>query len=258
MFPHYPKTYHLADSRLPPGNENQVGLWEVPFERVLGHHLVIEEKVDGSQAGILFDGNGDLVVFSRGSLCPRNQNFGPLWLWVEQRQDNLFDVLGDRYILYAEWAALCHTIYYDALPAFFLEDDVYDSWEEEWLSTAARRTLLKPLRASCGLVSVPVLHEGQIDSLEALKSFVGPSAFKSKEWVHAMVNKVRQRKIPVEETLEWLDPSTLMEGLYIKVEKEGRVTGRLKWVRYDFLQTILNSSGHWNKRPPLPNQLKKS
>jgi hypothetical protein len=34
------------------------------------------------------------------------------------------------------------------------------------------------------------------------------------------------------------DPSALMEGLYIKVEEEGIVQSRYKYVRSDFLNTI--------------------
>ena len=234
-------------------------MWECPWERVVGHHLVIEEKVDGSQAGICFDEDFDLVVFSRGTRCPRDRNFGPLWLWAEARLDDLFDVLETRYVLYGEWAWLLHTIYYDLLPDYFLEDDVYDTHTGEWLSTEARRRLLEPLRGHARLVSVPVLHEGPVESLEALKALVGRSAFKSDKWPYSMINMARDRGInDVENVLEWVDPSDDMEGLYIKVEKDGQVLGRLKWVRYAFVQKIVEQDTHWSKRRPIPNQLVRS
>jgi hypothetical protein len=51
--------------------------------------------------------------------------------------------------------------------------------------------------------------------------------------------------------------SDLMEGLYIKVEENGQVSQRCKFVRRDFLTTILDSQTHWLDRPILPNQLQK-
>ncbi|MGI9410217.1 MAG: hypothetical protein ACR2OV_09095, partial [Hyphomicrobiaceae bacterium] len=51
------------------------------------------------------------------------------------------------------------------------------------------------------------------------------------------------------------DPSDLMEGLYIKIEEQGRVVERLKYVRADFLTTVVNSDSHWQSRPILPNRL---
>ena len=46
-----------------------------------------------------------------------------------------------------------------------------------------------------------------------------------------------------------------MEGLYVKIEEEGAVTGRFKYVRHDFLATVLDSESHWQSRPVLPNRL---
>ena len=46
-----------------------------------------------------------------------------------------------------------------------------------------------------------------------------------------------------------------MEGLYIKVEEEGKVMERLKYVRQDFLSTVQESESHWHARPILKNLL---
>ena len=53
------------------------------------------------------------------------------------------------------------------------------------------------------------------------------------------------------------DNSMLMEGLYIKVEENGIVVDRLKYVRYGFLQTVVESGTHWLDRPIIPNKLDK-
>jgi hypothetical protein len=49
--------------------------------------------------------------------------------------------------------------------------------------------------------------------------------------------------------------SDLSEGLYVKQELAGEVIGRYKFVRPDFVQTILDSGSHWSARPILPNKL---
>ena len=48
------------------------------------------------------------------------------------------------------------------------------------------------------------------------------------------------------------DASGLMEGLYIKVEEDGVVRERYKFVRRDFLQTVIDSGSHWMERPRNP------
>lgn len=50
--------------------------------------------------------------------------------------------------------------------------------------------------------------------------------------------------------------SGLMEGLYIKVEDGGEMTGRYKYVRRGFLQSVLDSGIHWQDRPLLANRLR--
>jgi len=44
----------------------------------------------------------------------------------------------------------------------------------------------------------------------------------------------------------------LMEGLYVKVEEEGVVRGRYKYVRASFLQAVFASESHWMDRPIIP------
>jgi hypothetical protein len=46
-----------------------------------------------------------------------------------------------------------------------------------------------------------------------------------------------------------------MEGLYIKVEEDGRTVDRYKWVRAGFLTAILDAGTHWLDRPIVANGL---
>ena len=46
-----------------------------------------------------------------------------------------------------------------------------------------------------------------------------------------------------------------MEGIYIKVEENGRVVDRMKYVRASFLQTVEESPTNWLDRPIVPNRI---
>lgn len=49
--------------------------------------------------------------------------------------------------------------------------------------------------------------------------------------------------------------SGLMEGLYIKVEENGQVVDRMKFVRAAFLQSVAFSESNWIDKPIIPNKL---
>ena len=55
----YPRTHHLEGSRLQPGDEDSQS---VPFALLAGRYLVIEEKLDGANAGISFDAAGKQLL----------------------------------------------------------------------------------------------------------------------------------------------------------------------------------------------------
>ncbi len=57
------------------------------------------------------------------------------------------------------------------------------------------------------------------------------------------------------EVFSWSDESDKMEGLYLKVESDGEVVERFKWVRHGFLQTVAAADNHWLDRPVVPNLL---
>ena len=51
------------------------------------------------------------------------------------------------------------------------------------------------------------------------------------------------------------DDSLLMEGVYIKVEDEERVVGRMKVLREDF-EKVRTDDQKWGRRPLFPNKLR--
>lgn len=250
-FPKSPKCIHVEDSRLP--DDSPAAHYGASFGAVLaGRLLIVEEKVDGSEAGIGFDEDASLVVVSRGNPAPRDHNFAPLWAWAEQNEDALFDMLDLRYVLYAEWMHLLHTVFYDRLPGYLLHSDMYDRETGRWLDTPARFARVAPLE----LPSVPILKTGPVASMDALRALVGPASFRSDNWVDQLFSASGSSAKHQGQVCSRVDPSGDMEGLYIKVEEGGHVVGRYKWIRPGFLQAILDSGQHWKARPPVANLLR--
>lgn len=247
----YPRTRHLEGSRLQPGDED---LESMPFAELAGRHLVVEEKIDGANAALRFDSVGTLLLQSRGHYLQggaREKHFDLFKRWASSHAPALHARLGDRYVLYGEWLYAKHTIFYDALPHYFLEFDVLDTTDGTFLSTARRRELLD----GAPIVSVPVLSEGAIRAYGALTSLVGRARYKTTGWKARLRAAAEARHVDADRVVRETDASDEMEGLYIKLEEGGRVTGRFKYVRHGFLTSVVDSGSHWLKRPIVPNEL---
>jgi hypothetical protein len=247
----YPRTPHLAGSRLQPGDED---LSQTPFAEIRGRHLVVEEKLDGANAAISFTADGELRLQSRGHYLtggPRERQFAPFKSWASTITPVLRPVLTDRFVLYGEWMYAKHTVYYDALPHYFCEFDILDRATGAFLDTPGRRAML----AGTPVVSVPVLRTGTFGTLDSLTSLVGPSTVRTPAWRDSLHAAAREAGVDPGRAAAETDPGDDMEGLYIKHEEDGRVAGRYKWVRAGFLQAVLDSGSHWADRTIVPNRL---
>lgn len=247
----YPRTRHLEGSRFQHGDHD---LEAVAFKDVRGQFFVVEEKMDGANAGVSFDPDGKLLLQSRGHYLmggPRERHFDLLKQWAAAHAEDLYLALGDRYIMYGEWLYAKHTCFYDRLPHYFMEFDIYDREKDVFLSTARRREML----AGLPVVSVAVLWEGRPQKLGEVTSLVGPSLFKTPEWRDRLVEAGAVASVPAAQVLAETDPHDAMEGVYIKVEDDDRVLDRLKWVRGSFLNALVDSGSHWLDRPIVNNRL---
>ncbi|MEM7553889.1 MAG: RNA ligase family protein [Cyanobacteria bacterium P01_A01_bin.84] len=248
----YPRTRHIEGSRFQPGDED---LNDVPFEEIQHKYVVVEEKVDGANAAISFSAEGNLLLQSRGHYLTggtRERHFNLFKQWTNTHLAAFWEVLGSRYILYGEWMYAKHTVFYDALSHYFLEYDVLDLERQVFLSTRERRHLLSGLQ----LVSVPVLFTGELESYQDLLSFLGKSNYQTNKHLECFREICLEKELDIERSLQQTDQSSLMEGLYIKVESEDIVKARYKYVRPSFLATIQNSDDHWLNRPIVPNVLR--
>ncbi len=249
----YPRTPHLEGSRLQKGDED---LSQVPFSSLRGKYLVIEEKVDGANTAISFDDEGNLLLQSRGHYLTggnREKHYNLFKQWANVHKEMLHKLLGNRYIMYGEWLYAKHTVYYDSLPHYFLEYDIYDRITKQFLSTKKRHEMLKGLP----IVSVPVLKTGYFEKIEDITKLLGNSLYMSKDKKKNLLETAKKLNLDCEKVVKETDDSFLMEGLYIKIEDENIVSQRLKYVRYSFFQSIIDSETHWLDRPIIPNKLNK-
>lgn len=248
----YPRTPHLEGSRLQEGDH---GHDHVPYRELRGLRLVVEEKLDGANTGISFSPAGDLLLQSRGHYLVgggRERQFNFIKAWAQAHAGWLLQRLEDRYVMYGETMSKKHSVFYDALPHHFFEFDVLDRRTGQFLSTAARRALL----AGGPVLSVPVLYDGLAPArLADLKALLRPSLAKTARWRDAFEATVRREGLDLALAWKQCDKSDLSEGLYIKVEADGRTLGRYKWVRADFVQAILAADKHHSEQPYVPNQL---
>ena len=248
----YPRTAHLAGSRLQAGDSAHD---QMPLAALAGRHVVIEEKLDGANAGISFSEGGDLLLQSRGHYLIGGfgeRQFNPMKIWALAHERRLIERLEDRYVLYGEWAYAKHSVWYDRLPHYFNEFDVYDRATSRFLSTPRRHALL----AGSPVLPVPVLYAGTMPTdPKLLWALVVRSLAKSPGWRDAFEAATRRESLPLDLCWKQTDKADQSEGLYLKVEDDEQVLGRFKLVRPSFTQTILDSETHHARRPILPNAL---
>lgn len=249
----YPSTPHLEGSRLQPGDSKDT---QLAYRELIGKYIVAEEKMDGANSGVSFSLDVQLRLQSRGHFLTggsRERYFNMLKSWAAAHEEALFDALTDRYIMFGEWMYAKHSMFYDALPHYFLEFDLFDKKEEIFLSSKRRHELLKDYP----IVSVPVLYAGVApEKASDITRLIGYSLGRTDGWRTALEATAQNRKLDVERVVSQTDSEDRTEGLYIKVEDDERVLARYKFVRSSFTQTIMDGEEHWQDRPIVPNGLK--
>ena len=246
----YPRTRHLEGSRLQIGDTADDKL----LVELAGQTLVIEEKLDGANSAISFSETGELRLQSRGHYLTgggRERHFDLLKTWAATHAARFWEVLGARYIMYGEWMYAKHTVFYDALPHYFLEFDLLDVETGQFLTTDARRDTLHGLP----IMPVPVLAKTALRTQADIDALIRPSLYKTPNWRDALATAAMASNSRAEMVDAQTEDSDLAEGLYLKHETDKTVQDRFKFVRADFVQTLHASGGHWLDRPILPNGL---
>lgn len=231
-FSKFPRTPHLFGSK---GTDDDKHLGESESNKFIADQsLIVEEKIDGTNVGIHFSASGEQVLQCRGHLITEGMHpqYDLFKQWAMVKRAVLEEMLRDRYILFGEWVYARHTIHYRNLSHYFFEFDIYDKQNQVFLDLETRLGML----AETGIQTVPVVHMGELKRSE-LGDLIGPSKFGS-HFENPINNRVDQ----------------LMEGIYLRTESRGVVTGRAKFVRPEFVEKIKQST-HWQYQQMVPNLL---
>jgi hypothetical protein len=231
-FTKYPRTPHLFGSR---GTDDDKDLGQQEsLDFITDASLIVEEKLDGTNVGIHFTSAGRMVLQCRGHEITTGMHaqYDLFKQWTMGKRQVLEAVLEDKLLLFGEWLYARHSVHYRRLPHYFFEFDIYDKQKQVFLDLATRLELL----GQTGIHTVPIIHHGPATADE-LRSLIGPSRFDSQ-----FENPVTGRT------------DNLMEGLYLRTETKGRVTGRAKFVRPEFVEKVKQSE-HWQHQAVVPNLL---
>lgn len=253
-FVSYPRTRHIKGSNFQKGDHD---LKAISIDEIVGKNLIIEEKMDGAQAGISFE-DGKLMLQSRGHYLtggPRERQFGLLKQWATSITTELYCALSERYVMFGENMFAKHTVFYDNLPHYFMEFDVYDKETKQFLSTDARLDLFKSAGVEKLICPVKVVSVGEFDRLTDLTDLVVESNFITENRDQNLIISAQSAGVSEESALAHTDLSREMEGLYIKWEEDGIVKGRYKFVRQTFTNSIIEQEQHWLDRPIIRNIL---
>lgn len=249
----YPRTSHIEGSRIQK-NDKKI---TIPLAFLHDKHIVIEEKVDGANSGISFE-DYKMHLQSRGHYLTggyREKHFDLFKAFAAEHISALWELLKEKYIMYGEWMYGLHSVYYNDLPSYFLEFDIYDKEFKYFLSTKERQRKLKDFPF---IKSVPIIRDDCKFNLTLSETtaLIKKSDYIKGDHFYFLKKEVEKRNLDFENVKKETDNSNLMEGLYLKWEKNGVVEGRYKYVRPSFLQTVINSNSHWLNRPIIPNQLR--
>lgn len=247
MIAPYPKTYHID------GSKGRGGMTYRSLNRLEGDTIFVEEKLDGTCVAVDFHPEIEgMLRYHDSSAEPLSTTLpgiGPLKQWGYEHFLELKERLGTRYVLWGEWLYLKHTVYYDQVPSPFMVFDLYDKQEGLWFSTPRRHEML----SGTSFESVPVLFEGEATKAN-LDALMGQqSRFKSKQWQEHMQQTAKSTGVDYETLLGQTDVSDCGEGLYVKGETALETVGWYKYVRADFVNTIVESESHWRNRRPVRN-----
>lgn len=183
----------------------------------VGENIVIQEKIDGSNASIRYDEeSGTLKAFSRRLELNSENTLNGFWDYVQSLNTIAFkEVLGSRYIVFGEWMGAKHAIKYpeDVYGKFWMFD-VWDTQTEQYLPYEETRAFYGRLIA-CGNKGkkfnfVPVFYIGKFESWEKAMELVGKTEVGAEPSGEGIVIK-RQ---------DYLDSKSSRLPFYVKIVSE--------------------------------------
>jgi len=223
MFRKYSKTYRMPVPQFEV--KGKLFLSSPEIKLLLAGPVIIEEKIDGANVGIIRHKNG-FALQKRGSLVAQSEHaqFGFFHNWANyQNYDKIMSVPTDH-LIYGELCWAVHHIYYDSLPDYFLVFDVLNTRTNAWFDRRQKEEFCKVH----GFYLVPLIAEGKFSKMELADLIPKKSAF-----------------------------GEIAEGIVIKRYRKKEYL-RAKLVRPEFVKEINEDGEHWTRKQLRVNKLKEN
>lgn len=177
----------------------------------VGEPIVIQVKVDGSNASIAYDSKtNSLMAFSRRQVLDETNTLNGFWDYVQSLDVKaLAEVLGDRYIIFGEWLVKHSVVYPDHMYKKFYMFDVWDKETEQYLTQQDSLAIFDRLKNYIPNY-VHTLYNGPFVSWEHTLAFLNENIYGESPCMEGIVIK-RQDKL-------WSKSSRL--PYYVKVVNE--------------------------------------
>lgn len=144
---------------------------EMIYDFTPGDDIVIQEKIDGSNASFIYDDTSDsIIAFSRNYMLDSENSLRGFWEWTQTLDKELLkSVIGTKLKVFGEWLTK-HTVSYpeDKYNRFYCFD-VWDIDNNCWLSQDESMKIAELL----GLTYVPVFYTGKFTKWSDINAFIG-------------------------------------------------------------------------------------
>ena len=177
----------------------------------VGEPIVIQVKIDGSNASIAYDSKtNSLVAFSRRQTLNEMNTLNGFWNYVQSLDVKAFaEVLGDRYIIFGEWLVPHSVKYPEDMYKKFYMFDVWDRETEQYLTQEDSLAIFDRLKNYIPNY-VHTLYNGPFISWEHTLAFLKENIYGETPCMEGIVIK-RQNKL-------WSKSSRL--PYYVKIVNE--------------------------------------
>ena len=146
--------------------EREFVAWPKTYRLFTGKGIVVTEKIDGTNACVVFDENGEMFAQSRNRIITPESDNADFAAWAHENREELFSVLGPgRH--YGEWWGQKIGRTYGADRKIFSLFNVrkfYQGSDLDPLDSPSTRAFLSSLDPV--LTAVPVLYEGPFSEEE--------------------------------------------------------------------------------------------
>ena len=156
----------------------------------VGEQIVVQVKIDGSNASIAYDKNtNSLVAFSRRQELSEKNNLNGFWNFVQTLDVSIFkEILGNRYIIFGEWLTPHAVKYPQQMYNKFYMFDVWDKVAEEYLPQERSFSIFKKLQPYI-TEYVNTLYSGDFISWDALLNLLKENTYGESPCMEGIVIK---------------------------------------------------------------------